>query len=153
MTLDVLQEEMVKAMKSGDKFRKDVIADMISDIKTAAINNKCMDNITEDFVGKMLTKYKKTTQEMIDTCPTDRVGTLAQYKNRLEIVNEFAPQLMDDERTIRMLLQKWTMERMIAITNANRGQIMKIAKQEIGNVANMKVVNKVLSAMIREFAL
>lgn len=153
MTLDVLQEEMVKAMKSGDKFRKDVIADMISDIKTAAINNKCMDNITEDFVGKMLTKYKKTTQEMIDTCPADRVCTLAQYKNRLEIVNEFAPQLMDDERTIRMLLQKWTMERMIAITNANRGQIMKIAKQEIGNVANMKVVNKVLSAMIREFAL
>lgn len=153
MTLDVLQEEMVKAMKSGDKFRKDVIADMISDIKTAAINNKCMDNITEDFVGKMLTKYKKTTQEMIDTCPADRVCTLAQYKNRLEIVNEFAPQLMDDERTIRMLLQKWTMERMIAITNANRGQIMKIAKQEIGNVANMKVVNKVLSAMIREFTL
>ena len=152
MTLGVLQEEMVKAMKSGDKFRKDVIADMISDIKTAAINNKCMDNITEDFVGKMLTKYKKTTQEMIDTCPADRVCTLAQYKNRLEIVNEFAPQLMDDERTIRMLLQKWTMERMIAITNANRGQIMKIAKQEIGNVANMKVVNKVLSAMIREFA-
>ena len=69
MTLNILQEEMIKAMKSGDKFRKDVIADMISDIKTAAINNKCMDNITEDFVDKMLTKYKKTTQEMIDTCP------------------------------------------------------------------------------------
>ena len=151
MTLEVLQDEMVKAMKSGDKFRKDVIADMISDIKTAAINNKCMDNITEDFVGKMLTKYQKTTQEMIDTCPADRVGTLAQYKNRLEIVNEFAPQLMDDERTIRMLLQKWTMEQMIALTNANRGQIMKIAKNEIGNVANMKVVNKVLSEMIKEF--
>ena len=99
----------------------------------------------------MLTKYQKTTQEMIDTCPADRVGTLAQYKNRLEIVNEFAPQLMDDERTIRMLLQKWTMEQMIALTNANRGQIMKIAKNEIGNVANMKVVNKVLSEMIKEF--
>ena len=152
MTLNVLQDEMIKAMKSGDKFRKDVIADMISDIKTAAINNKCMDNITEDFVDKMLTKYKKTTQEMVDTCPTDRIGTLAQYKNRLEIVNEFAPKLMDDERTIRMLFQKWTMEKMIALTNANRGQIMKIAKEEIGNVANMKVVSKVLSEMINEFA-
>ena len=43
------------------------------------------------------------------------------------------------------------MEKMIALTNANRGQIMKIAKHEIGNVANMKVVNKVLSEMIREF--
>ena len=152
MTLDFLQEEMIKAMKNGDKFRKDVIADMISDIKTAAINNKCMDNVTEDFVNKMLTKYKKTTQEMIDTCPADRVGTLAQYKNRLAIVNEFAPQLMDDEHTIRMLLQKWTMEQMIALTNANRGQIMKIAKHEIGNAADMKVVNKVLSEMIKEFA-
>lgn len=152
MTLDVLQDEMVKAMKSGDKFRKNVIADMISDIKTAAINNKCMNNIAEDFVDKMLTKYKKTAQEMINTCPADRIGTLAQYKNRLEIVEEFAPKLMDDERTIKMLLQKWTMERMIALTNANRGQIMKIAKEEIGNVANMKVVNKVLSEMIREFA-
>ena len=150
MTLDTLQEEMIKAMKSGDKFRKDVIADMISDIKTAAINNKCMDNITEEFVDKMLTKYKKTAQEMIDTCPSDRIGTLAQNKNRLEIVEEFAPKLMDDERTIRMLLQKWTMEQMVALTNANRGQIMKIAKHEIGNVANMKVVNKVLSDMIKE---
>lgn len=151
MTLDFLQEEMIKAMKSGDKFRKDVIADMISDIKTSAINNKCMDNVTEEFVNKMLTKYKKTTQEMINTCPTDRIGTLAQYKNRLAIVNEFAPQLMDDEHTIRMLLQKWTMEQMIALTNANRGQIMKIAKHEIGNAADMKVVNKVLSEMIKEF--
>lgn len=151
MTLDFLQEEMIKAMKNGDKFRKDVLADMISDIKTAAINNKCMDNVTEEFVNKMLTKYKKTTQEMIDTCPADRVGTLAQYKNRLAIVNEFAPQLMDDEHTIKMLLQKWTMEQMIALTNANRGQIMKIAKHEIGNVADMKVVNKVLSEMIKEF--
>lgn len=152
MTLDFLQEEMIKAMKNGDKFRKDVIADMISDIKTAAINNKCMDNVTEEFVNKMLTKYKKTTQEMIDTCPTDRIGTLAQYQNRLTIVNEFAPQLMDDEHTIRMLLQKWTMEQMIALTNANRGQIMKIAKHEIGNAADMKVVNKVLSEMIKEFS-
>ena len=57
MTLDTLQEEMIKAMKSGDKFRKDVIADIISDIKTAAINNKCMDNITEEFVDKMPKKY------------------------------------------------------------------------------------------------
>lgn len=153
MTLDFLQEEMIKAMKNGDKFRKDVIADMISDIKTAAINNKCMDNVTEEFINKMLTKYKKTTQEMIDTCPADRIGTLAQYKNRLAIVNEFAPQLIDDEHTIKMLLQKWTMEQMIALTNANRGQIMKIAKHEIGNVADMKVVNKVLSEMIKEFSL
>ena len=50
MTLNILQDEMIKAVKSGDKFRKDVIADIISDIKTAAINNKCMENITEEFV-------------------------------------------------------------------------------------------------------
>lgn len=40
MTLEKLQNEMITAMKSGDKFRKGVLADMIGNIKTAAINKK-----------------------------------------------------------------------------------------------------------------
>ena len=52
MTFETLQQEMYSAMKSGDKFRKEVISGLIADIKRVAIDKNCRDNITEEVVDK-----------------------------------------------------------------------------------------------------
>jgi uncharacterized protein YqeY len=147
MTLEKLQSEMIQAMKNGNKFRKGVIADLIGNIKTAAINKNCRDNITEAFVDEVLLKCKKTAQEMIDTCPADRVETLEEYNKQLEIICEFAPSLVTDEAEIHNLILD-VINGEIELTKANKGKIMKIIAPVFKGKADMKIVNKVIGEML-----
>ena len=69
MTLEILQKDMVQAMKTKDSVRKNVLSSAISAVKNAAIAKQCRDNIDEALVNEVLQKEKKTVQEQIDTCP------------------------------------------------------------------------------------
>lgn len=97
MTLETLQKEMIVAMKNKDKERKETLSSLIGAIKKAAIDQKCKENITEKLVDEVILKEKKTVQEMIDTCPANRETLLQEYKTRMSIIEEFAPQLIADE--------------------------------------------------------
>ena len=149
MTLEKLQSEMVQALKNGDKFRKGVIADIVGNVKKAAIDKKCRDNITEELVDEMLLKCKKTAQEMIDTCPAERVETLAEYKKQLEIINEFAPRLITDPIATEVLVADYAKEANIELVKSNRGAIMKLLAANLKGKADMALVSKVVGGMLR----
>ena len=100
MTINQLQAEMMLSLRQGDRERKAVISDLIAQIKKAAIDKGCRDNITEEFVNAEILKAKKIFQEMVDTCPAHRTDLLEDYTARLDIVKEYAPSLMDDEDMI-----------------------------------------------------
>lgn len=140
MTLDFLQKEMIAAMKNKNKERKNTISSLVQAVQKFGIDNKCKDNITEAQIDAVILKEKKTVQEMIDTCPSDRVETLEEYKTKLAIINEFAPSLMDNEEDIKKFIQKTGLE----LVKSNRGKIMAALKGK----ADMKVANKVVSSMI-----
>ena len=147
MTLDILQKEMIKAMKSGDKFRKQIVSNLVGDVKKAAIDKKCRDNITEALVDEVLLKSKKTAQEMIDTCPADRVETLEEYNRQYEIICEFAPTLMTDEAEIRSLILD-AINGEIELTKSNRGKVMKVIAPMFKGKADMSIVNKVVGDIL-----
>lgn len=140
MTLDFLQKEMIAAMKNKNKERKNTISSLVQAVQKFGIDNKCKDNITEAQIDTVILKEKKTVQEMIDTCPSDRVETLEEYKTKLAIINEFAPSLMDNEEDIKKFIQKTGLE----LVKSNRGKIMATLKGK----ADMKVANKVVGSMI-----
>jgi uncharacterized protein YqeY len=148
MTLQQLQNEMVAAMKSRDKFRKGVISVVIARIKNTAIDKGCRDNIPEDMVDAELLKAKKTTQEMIDTCPESRVDLLEDYKKQMEIICEFAPTLIANEDEIRNLILDTTNNE-VEFTKANRGKIMKIIAPVLKGKADMSIVNRVVGGMLQ----
>ena len=148
MTLEKLQSEMIQAMKSGDKFRKGVIADLVGNIKTAAINKNCRDNITDELVDDVLLKCKKTAQEMIDTCPADRVETLAEYVKQIDIINEFAPTLITGVEQIRTIIALYTSDEGIDLIKANRGKVMKLVSTKLKGKADMSIVSKVVGDML-----
>ena len=148
MTLEKLQSDMIQAMKNGDKFRKGVIADLIGNVKKVAIDKNCRDNIAESLVDEVLLKCKKTAQEMIDTCPADRVETLAEYKKQLDIIDEFAPQLITDEAQIKTIIALYTSDEGIDLVKANRGKVMKLASANLKGKADMSVVSKVVGDLL-----
>ena len=141
LTLEILQAEMITAMKNKDKLRKDTISSLVQAIKKFGIDNKCKDNITNEQLSSVILKEKKTMQEMIDTCPADRTDTLAEFNARMAIINEFAPSLMDNEDAIKTFIQNLGIEPI----KANRGKIMGALKGK----ADMKIANQVVSQMLQ----
>ena len=141
MTLEILQSEMIKAIKNKDKIRKDTISSIVQAVKKAAIDGKCKDNIPEELVDKALLKEEKTMVEMIDTCPTDRTDTLDEYNQRLTIIREFTPKLVDDPTEIEQIVKKIDVE----LVKKNMGVIMKELKSK---GVDMKVAKDVVGKML-----
>ena len=149
MTLEKLQEQMISAMKNGDKPRKTAISGYIAAIKRVAIDKGCRDNITEEMVNETLTKLKKQAKESLDTCPASRTDLIEQYKYEYSVITEFAPTFIDDPDLIAANITSLLEDNQIAAEKKNRGAIMKVS------VANnwkahfdMSVVNKVLGSML-----
>jgi uncharacterized protein YqeY len=149
MKLETLQNEMITAMKNKDKFRKQVISELIAAVKKAAIDKNCRDNITEIMVDEVLLKCKKTSQEQIDTCPADRVETLEEYKKQMKIISEFAPVLLTDEATILEMITSALAENNIEPLKKNKGAVMKTIMPMFKGKANMAVVNKVIGELLK----
>lgn len=147
MELKLLQNEMIKAMKAKDKMRKDTISALIGNIKTAAINENCRNDIPESLVDKVILKEKKTIQEMIDACPADREGTLIEYCMRMSIIEEFAPKLMSEEE-IREYVQS-VISTVDGIDVKNKGSIMKLISPMLKGKADMKMVNQIVTEICK----
>ena len=147
MTLEVLQSAMIAAMKERNKARKDSISSLISAVKKAAIDKMCRDNIPEELVNEVILKEKKTVQEMVDTCPAERVDLLEEYKARLEVINEFAPQLISDEGELKALIE--SILATLGDEANNKGAVMKVVMPQLKGKVDMKVANKVLNEMLK----
>ena len=147
MTLEMLEKEMTKARRNRDTVRITAISGLVNAVKVAAINERCKDNITEEFVNNILIKEQKTVQEMIDTCPADRTDLMTDYKNRMAIVKEFAPQLLTDATEIKNQIMD-AVNGEIEFTKNNKGKIMKIIAPIFKGKADMKIVNQVIGEML-----
>ena len=149
MTLEKLQSELIQAKKNKDQTRNLVLSNIVGAVKKAAIDKNCRDNITESMVDEVLLKQKKMVQEMIDTCPSDRVETLADYKKQMAIVNEFAPTLITDEVKIKEIVADLAAQNGIELVKSSRGSIMKIVASNLKGKADMSIVSKVVGGMLQ----
>ena len=136
MPLSYLQKEKINAMKNKDVRRKNVLSEIIDTCQKAVITPKGRLELTEQIVNESLIKYQKMVQEMIDTCPSSRTDLLDEYKANMEIVKEYAPKLLTDEKEIWDFIQSLNIE----LIKTNRGLIMKKLKGKV----DMKIANKIL---------
>lgn len=145
MTLKQLQDEMVAAMKSGNKDRKDAISSLISAAKNLAIAEKRKDDIGEDIVDKAILKEQKTVKEQIDSCPAERADLLEKYKLRYAIIGEFAPQMMTEDEIINILKTKFS----DVIATGNKGAVMKAVMAELKGKADGKLINQCVATLMK----
>ena len=144
MTLEMLSKEMIIAMKNKDKLRKDTISALIGAVKKAGIDKGCRDNIPESLVTEVILKEQKTINEMIDTCPKDRIDLLKEYVNRAEIIKEFAPKMLTEEE-IKEEFFNFCKEKNIELIKNNKAIIMKNFMPTIKGRADGKIANKIIS--------
>ena len=125
---EVIKMEMTAALKSGDKLRRLTLADMVATIDKTATAGKKRVEITDEFVNEVLIKYKKTVQEMVDTCPdTEKYAEKkAEYLMKLAIAAEYAPTVIDDIEEIKKMIYLWGCGNCVSIVSQNKGIIMKM---------------------------
>ena len=133
---------MIAAMKAKDKIRKDAISSLIGNIKKAAIDEKCRNDIPEELVNKVILKEKKTMQDMIDTCPSDRTETLAEYNQKMKIIEEFVPKMMSEDEIRK---EVYHILATVDIFQTGKGAIMKTVMPRLKGKADGKLINKVVT--------
>jgi uncharacterized protein YqeY len=122
-----IKADMTAALKAGHKLRRVTLADIVATIDKAATSGKKRVEITDALVDEVLIKYKKTVQEMVDTCPdTDKYADKkAEYLIKLEIAKEYAPVVIDDVDEIKKMIYLWGCGNQVSIVSQNKGIIMK----------------------------
>ena len=158
MTIEILNRDMIMCWKQGDIFMKNVLANMIDAVKKASMTAKGRVEITEQLVNETLQKYQKTVQEQYDTCPDSaadpkRDAELKQrkldYLHELNLVKEYAPQLMTDPEEIKAMIKAIAeADPKMALSKVNRGYVMKTLSGQLRGKADMSVVNKVVTELL-----
>ena len=149
---ETLRYDLNEALKKGDKARRTVIADIIAAIGKAAMAGKTRVEITDQLVNEVLTKYKKTIQEMIDTCPDTEqyAARKAEYIANMAIVNEYAPQLITDPMAITAIINTILDEKGMIGTDVAKGTIMKTVMPMLkARNCDMKVAKELLNTLLK----
>ena len=148
-----IKADMVTALKNGDKLRRVTLADMVATIDKTATAGKTRVEITDAFVDEVLTKYKKTVQEMVDTCPdTEKYAEKkAEYLMKLAIAAEYAPTVIDDVDEIKKMIYLWGCGNQVSIVTQNKGIIMKMIMPWLKqNHCDMRVAQEALKLAMAE---
>ena len=140
--IDLVRSEMMAAMKSGDKKRKDALSLLLSALKKKQIDKRA--DLTEDEENEVVYKEIKEAQETIDTTPASRSDVIEECKVIISLYSEFAPALMDEaaiKAVIADVLKELEIE---APTAKDKGRIMKVLMPKVKGKADGKLVNDLL---------
>lgn len=147
MTLEILQNEMTKALREGNKARRTVLGVLVAAAQSATITPNGRVEATEQLVDSVLIKQAKLVKEQIDMCPASRPEMLEAYKYQLAVIEEFAPTQITDEAVIRKMIETAIKLENIPLSQNARKVVMPKLKD---SGADMKVVNQVFTQMLKE---
>ena len=138
--IDEVRADMVKAMKAGDKGRKDTLSLLLSALKNKAIDKR--EDLTPEEETQVILKEIKQVKETLDMTPADREDIIRECTDRLNVLNDYAPKMMD-EGEIREVIKAVLAETGIdAPTAKDKGKIMKVLMPKVKGKAKVKKVMK-----------
>ncbi len=145
--IDEVRADMVKAMKAGDKGRKDTLSLLLSALKNKAIDKR--EDLTPEEETQVILKEIKQVKETLDMTPADREDIIRECTDRLNVLNDYAPKMMD-EGEIREVIKAVLAETGIdAPTAKDKGKIMKVLMPKVKGKADGKLVNEIFTAFLQ----
>lgn len=143
---DEIRKAMVDAMKAKDKETKDALSLLLAALKNKAIDKRA--ELTEDEEVQVILKEIKQTKEALDMTPADRTELIAETKKRIEVLEQFAPKMLDADE-IKAIIQGVLNELGIENPTAkDKGRIMKELMPKVKGKADGKLVNDIVASMM-----
>lgn len=140
-----LQKDMMQAMKDRDKTKKDALSALVSATKKMAIDAGCRDNISDEMTGQAILKEIKTIKEQIETCPAARIDLLDEYKARLKVFEQYAPQMLSADEITAKIKEKFS----DLLATGNKGQIMRSVMAELKGKADGKLISEIVGKLVK----
>ena len=137
--IDEVRSAMVQAMKAGDKQTKETLSMLLAALKNKAIDKRA--DLTEEEETQVVLKEIKQTKETLEMTPPDRTEIIEECNHRLAVLEQYAPQMMD-EAQIQEVIQATLAELGIdAPTAKDKGRIMKTLMPKVKGKADGKLVS------------
>ncbi len=145
--IELVRQEMMKALKAGDAARKEALSLLLSALKKKAIDKRA--DLTEDEENAVVYKEIKVAQEAIDTAPASRMDIIEENKLKISVYSDFAPQRMGEgevREAIRGVIRDLCIEKPVP---QDKGRIMKSVMPLLKGKADGAVINKVVEELMR----
>ena len=143
--IDEIRAEMVTAMKNKDKDRKDTLSMLLSALKNKAIDKRA--DLTEEEEYAVVKKEMKQTKETLELAPPDRTDIKEQCEKRLAVLQEFAPEEMNEEAIKAAVQEVLTTLGIETPTAKDKGRIMKELMPKVKGKADGSLVNQVVGEL------
>ena len=144
--IDEIRKAMVDAMKAKDKERKDTLSLLLAALKNKAIDKRA--DLTEEEESQVVLKEIKQTKESLDLTPADRTDLIEEYKNRIAVLEEFAPKMMDADEIKAVVAGVLSDLGIDAPTVKDKGRIMKDLMPKVKGKADGKLVNEIVGSFM-----
>ena len=144
--IDEVRSQMVEAMKSKDKPRKDALSMLLSALKNKAIDKR--EDLTEAEEFEVVKKEMKQTKETMELAPEDREDIKEACRIRLSVYQKFAPEEMSEDairETVKQVLES------LGITEPSgkdKGKVMKELMPKVKGRADGGLMNKIVGEML-----
>lgn len=145
--IDLVRQEMMKALKEKDMERKNALSMLLSALKAKFIDKRA--DLTEEEENAIVYKEIKEAQETMESAPKDRVDIIEECKAKIKVYSEFAPQMMA-ENEIKQTIQNVIVQLGISNPSAkDKGIIMKSLMPLVKGKADGGLVNKLVGELFQ----
>ena len=141
--IEEVRKQMVAAMKSGNKARKETLSLLLASLKNKAIDKRA--DLTEEEEVQVVLKEIKQTKETLELTPADRTEIIEECKGRISVLEEFAPKMMDEEEIRSVIASVLSDLGLEHPTGKDKGKIMKELMPKVKGKADGKLVNEMVS--------
>lgn len=140
--IEEVRSEMIAAMKAGDKETKESLSLLLSALKNKAIDKR--EDLTEEEETQVILKEIKQTKETLELTPEERTDIITECRNRIAVLNKFAPQMMSEEKIKAVISTVLSDLGLDTPTTKDKGKIMKELMPKVKGKADGKLVNELL---------
>ena len=146
MKIEIVRNEMIKAMKNKDKRRKDALSMLLTALKNAEIDAKgALDETQENVVIK---KEMKQLQETYDSAPDYRNDIKEDAEFRISVCKEFLPEDMTEDQIMNVINETLKELDIKNPSGKDKGVIMKNLMPKVKGKADGKLVNQMIMKIL-----
>lgn len=143
MLLEQIKKDMLSALKSGDKERKESLSMLV-----AALNSKAKEklaDLTEVEELAVLQKELKQTKETLSFAE-GREDIISKCNLRMSIIESYLPKQMSEDEIKSVIESVISDLGLTSVSKSDKGKIMKDLMPKVKGKADGKLVNSLLES-------
>ena len=144
--MEYVRAQMVQAMKSGEKERKEALSMLLAALKAKFIDKR--EELTEEEENAVVLRELKQTKETLESAPADRADIREQCERRITVLQEFAPREMSEEEIRAQIQASLAVLGIEQPTIRDKGRLMKELMPRVKGKADGALVNRLVTELL-----